>query len=41
MANRLIHRNGQVVWVRLTVGMVRDEQGQPSCFVSQTGRHHR
>ncbi|MGB7647972.1 MAG: PAS domain S-box protein [Pseudomonas fluorescens] len=32
---RYIHRNGQVVWVRLTVGMVRDEQGQPSCFVSQ------
>ncbi|MFL1417274.1 PAS domain S-box protein [Pseudomonas fildesensis] len=32
---RYIHRDGQVVWVRLTVGLVRDDQGQPSCFVSQ------
>ncbi|MGC6370940.1 PAS domain-containing sensor histidine kinase [Pseudomonas sp. K2I15] len=32
---RYIHHDGQVVWVRLTVGLVRDDQGQPSCFVSQ------
>ncbi len=32
---RYIHRDGQVVWVRLTVGLVRDGMGQPSCFVSQ------
>ncbi|WP_323146322.1 PAS domain S-box protein [Pseudomonas marginalis] len=32
---RYIHQDGQVVWVRLTVGLVRDDQGQPICFVSQ------
>lgn len=32
---RYIHRDGRVVWVRLTVGMVRDDLGQPACFVSQ------
>ena len=32
---RYIHRDGRVVWVRLTVGLVRDDQGQPTCFVSQ------
>ncbi|NWD56858.1 PAS domain S-box protein [Pseudomonas veronii] len=32
---RYIHRDGRVVWARLTVGMVRDDQGQPLCFVSQ------
>lgn len=32
---RYIHHDGQVVWVRLTVGLVRDDQGQPICFVSQ------
>lgn len=32
---RYIHRDGQVVWVRLTVGLVRDGMGQPCCFVSQ------
>jgi PAS domain S-box-containing protein len=32
---RYIHRDGRVVWVRLTVGLVRDDQGQPVCFVSQ------
>ncbi|WP_226477282.1 PAS domain S-box protein [Pseudomonas sp. MWU16-30323] len=35
MHKRYLHRDGQVVWVRLTVGLVRDEEGQPSCFVSQ------
>lgn len=32
---RCIRRDGRVVWVRLTVGLVRDDQGQPICFVSQ------
>ena len=32
---RYIHRDGHVVWVRLSVGLVRDDQGQPTCFVSQ------
>ena len=32
---RYIHRDGRVVWVRLTVGLVRNDQGQPACFVSQ------
>ncbi|KRP45842.1 PAS domain S-box-containing protein [Pseudomonas libanensis] len=32
---RYIHRDGRVVWARLTVGLVRDDQGQPACFVSQ------
>lgn len=32
---RYIRRDGQVVWVRLTVGLVRDDKGQPICFVSQ------
>ncbi|MFN3357357.1 MAG: PAS domain S-box protein, partial [Pseudomonas sp.] len=32
---RYIHRDGRVVWGRLTVGLVRDDQGQPACFVSQ------
>lgn len=32
---RYIHRDGRVLWVRLTVGLVRDDQGQPACFVSQ------
>lgn len=35
MHKRYIHRDGHVVWVRLTVGLVRDDQGQPTCFVSQ------
>lgn len=35
MHKRYLRRDGQVVWVRLTVGLVRDEKGQPSCFVSQ------
>ncbi|UVH52507.1 PAS domain S-box protein [Pseudomonas sp. CBS] len=35
MHKRYLRRDGQVVWVRLTVGLVRDEEGQPSCFVSQ------
>lgn len=32
---RYIHCDGRVVWARLTLGLVRDEQGQPACFVSQ------
>jgi len=32
---RYIHRDGRIVWGRLTVGLVRDDQGQPACFVSQ------
>jgi len=32
---RYIHCDGRVVWVRLTVGLVRDDLGQPVCFVSQ------
>ncbi len=32
---RYIHSDGHVVWARLTVGLVRDDHGQPLCFVSQ------
>ncbi len=42
MEKRYFQRDGSTVWVRLTVSLVRDEQGQPLHFVSQiedrTGR---
>jgi PAS domain S-box-containing protein len=35
MEKRYLHRAGHVVWVRLTVSMVRDSQDRPVHFVSQ------
>lgn len=35
MEKRYFHRNGQVVWIRLTASLVRDGAGAPLHFVSQ------
>lgn len=35
MEKRYFHAKGNIVWVRLTVSMVRDSQGNPVQFVSQ------
>ncbi len=35
MEKRYVHKSGRVVWILLTVSMVRDDQNQPLCFVSQ------
>ncbi len=35
MEKRYFHREGRVVWVRLTVSMVRDQADEPVHFVSQ------
>ena len=35
MEKRYVHKDGQVVWVLLSVSMVRDEEGEPLYFVSQ------
>ncbi len=35
MEKRYFHREGRVVWVRLTVSLVRDSAGEPSHFISQ------
>jgi len=35
MEKRYVHKYGQVVWVLLSVSMVRDEEGEPLYFVSQ------
>ncbi len=35
MEKRYLHREGHIVWVRLTVSLVRDHDGQPVHFVSQ------
>jgi PAS domain S-box-containing protein len=36
MEKRYIHREGQVVWIRLTASVVRNAAGAPLHFVSQT-----
>jgi PAS domain S-box-containing protein len=35
MEKRYVHRSGQVVWVLLSVSMVRDDAGNPRYFISQ------
>ncbi len=35
MEKRYLHRDGHIVWVRLTVSLVRDHAGRPVHFVSQ------
>ncbi len=35
LENRLIHKNGNLVWGLLSVGLVRDHQNHPLYFVSQ------
>ncbi|MET0285485.1 MAG: PAS domain S-box protein [Polyangiales bacterium] len=35
MEKRYLHRDGQVVWVRVTSSLVRDDAGAPSFFVTQ------
>ena len=35
MEKRYLHRQGQVVWIRLTASLVRDAAGAPMHFVSQ------
>jgi PAS domain S-box-containing protein len=35
MEKRYLHREGHVVWVLLSVSLVRDEEGEPLYFVSQ------
>ncbi len=43
MEKRYFHRSGHVVWVHLTVGLIRDAAGRPMQFISQikdiTQRH--
>jgi PAS domain S-box-containing protein len=34
MEKRYFHKNGAVVWINLTVSLVRDEQGDPAYFIS-------
>ncbi len=35
MEKRYFHKSGRVVWIQLTVSMVRDDRDRPLCFVSQ------
>lgn len=35
IAKRYYHKDGHLVWTNLAVTMVRDENGDPSCFVGQ------
>jgi PAS domain S-box-containing protein len=35
MEKRYFHKNGAIVWVLLSVSLVRDEEGRPRFFISQ------
>lgn len=35
MEKRYFHKNGNIIWVHLTVSLVRDNQNQPLFFISQ------
>jgi PAS domain S-box-containing protein len=35
MEKRYLHKNGAIVWVLLSVSLVREENGQPRFFISQ------
>jgi PAS domain S-box-containing protein len=35
MEKRYFHKKGQIVWVLLSVSLVRDQQGNPRFFISQ------
>jgi PAS domain S-box-containing protein len=35
MQKRYFHKNGSIVWVRLSVSLVRDENGSPEYFISE------
>ena len=35
MEKRYFHKDGHVVWIRLSVSLIKDEQGKPIHFVSQ------
>lgn len=35
MEKRYLHKNGAIVWVLLSVSLVRDEEGRPRFFISQ------
>ncbi|MHB8659199.1 MAG: PAS domain S-box protein [Solirubrobacteraceae bacterium] len=35
MDKRYLHKDGQVVWIKLSASLVRDEQGEPLHFVAQ------
>lgn len=34
LEKRYIHRDGHLLWVKLTVALMRDEEGQPEAFIS-------
>jgi PAS domain S-box-containing protein len=34
MQKRYLHKHGSIVWVDLTVSLVRDTKGDPKCFIS-------
>jgi PAS domain S-box-containing protein len=35
MEKRYIHKDGRIVWIRLSVSLVRDDRGEPMLFISQ------
>ena len=35
MEKRYFHKNGSIVWVLLSVSLVRDKEGKPRFFISQ------
>lgn len=35
MEKRYLHRLGHIVWIQLHVALIRDEDGQPQCFIAQ------
>jgi PAS domain S-box-containing protein len=33
---RYVHKQGQIIWIRLTVSLVREKTGEPKLFIAQT-----